>query len=160
MGRKDRNENSDSNKVGKKATLPEILDCAALDCTDPNVVAMTDAHRIVMLLEEAAKLKDVLDDKVPDDQYDPNYHLARRYKDIKEELAELQADCGMEGLRHNRFVFVARLQDGRKTVDMERLGLALAERGVHIDVVMDAIKAATKYGESYWVKEVKVLEEK
>ena len=136
-------------KNESRRTLPEVLE---LELSDEFGNA-----DVVNLLEEAANLKDVLNKNVSDDDYIPSVHLARRYESIKEELNFIQQSNNLEGLRHNQFVFVSRLQEGRRSVDVRVLVEALLGMGVRADWIEEAMKKAEKQGEAFWVKEVEIL---
>ena len=124
---------------GRKS-LPEVLE-----------IALEDRDKVVLLLEEAVALKKELDVKEPDSK-------AARLDDIKNELTMIQQTNDLPGLRHGRFVFVARYQDGRVSVDQKLLMQELLKRGVKAEVIKAAQEAATKQGNNFWVREIDVLE--
>src|SRR5215471_12464735 len=73
-------------------------------------------------------------------------------------LKEIQIEEGLEGLRYNNVVFSASLRDGKRSTDLKVLREELVGKyGMRIEDVNAALDFATKQGESYWVKEVKVL---
>lgn len=119
---------------GKKANLPEILD-----------QDIEGKDEIALLLERT------LDAKIEVEQN------TKFLNDCKEQLGEHTACNGLEGLRHGKVVFTQRLQDGRKILDTEKLCQELLTRGVKAEVIEESIKAATKQGESYWVREITSL---
>jgi len=127
----------------------------------PDVMELFDAGiatKIALLMEEMLEVKGIMDEKVDDEEYDPKYHTARRYKELKEKLQEIQIEEGLDGLRYNNVVFAASLRDGKKSTDLKVLKEELVGKyGMRIEDVNAAIEFATKQGESYWVKEVKVL---
>lgn len=133
-------------EIGQKSvkesrkTLPEVLE-----------LELEDRDRVVLLLEEAIELKKELDSKNPNSK-------AARLDDIKTELATIQMASGLDGLRHNRFVFVARYQDGRTSVDQKLLMQELLKRGVKAEVIKEAQEGATKQGNAFWVRELEILE--
>lgn len=128
----------DQQKESRKA-LPEVLE------TD-----LEDAGHVVLLIEEAAALKKELDPKIEGSK-------AARYEEIKTELTMIQTSAGVEGLRHNDVVFVARLNNGRTTVDNKRFVQGLLERGVKAQVIEAATEAATKTGDPFWVKQIEEI---
>lgn len=121
-------------------------------------------EQVVGLMGEAYHLKQVLNEKVKDSEYDPNVHLARRYKEVKVELAEVIADGRVPVLAQDKsnaivlggFKFVSRLQDGRKSLDQQKLIQQLIAEGLSVEVVMGCIDRATKVGEPFWVNEIDV----
>lgn len=137
--------NKDEVKETRK-DLPELLE-----------TGIEDADKAVLLLEEGEQLKNMLNETVKDDVYDPQIHVARRYKEIKEELCMIQIASDVPGLRHGRLAFVARLQDGRESIDMKLFVEVLLARGVHIDIINAAMLQAKKTGDSFWVKQIEVL---
>ena len=131
-----------------KRQLPEVLEVRGLRGKD----------KLAVLLDEAADIKAVLNKNVPDDEYDPKVHLARRYEEIKDELAMVQQTNDLDGIRHNNVVFSARLQKGRVSVPIKDFKEALLERGVKAAVVTAAEDEARKEGEAFWVREIEVLQ--
>src|SRR5262245_49501851 len=131
-----------------KADLPDVME----------LFDAQEATRIVLLIEEVLEVKGIMDEKVDDDEYDPKYHTARRYRELKEKLQEIQIEEGLDGLRYNNVVFSASLRDGKRSTDLKVLKEELVGKyGMRIEDVNAAVETATKQGESYWVKEVKVL---
>lgn len=125
--------------AGRKE-LPDVLE-----------IGLDEAERVALLLEEGAALKKELDAKIPDSK-------AARLNEIKEELAMIQASNDLKGLRHNNLVFVARLQDGRVTVDGKKRDQFLLMKGVKAELLEAASEHAKKQGEPFWVKELQELE--
>jgi|SRR5215510_12673229 len=131
----------------------------------PHIMMMEDlsterVHQIRQLMEECAELKAKLDEKVDDTMYDPQFHSARRYKEVKEQLGEIQAEEGLEGIRMDDLEFRAAMREGRKTLDKDKFKEELLSRGVNISVILAAMNAATTTGEAYWVREIKVKGER
>lgn len=126
--------------AGRKE-LPEVME---MDLAD-------GGSYISLLMEEGASLKRELDAKIPDSK-------AARLNEIKEELAMIQASNDLKGLRHNNIVFVARLQDGRVTVDAKKRDQFLLMKGVKAELLEEASEHARKQGEPFWVKELAELE--
>ena len=134
----------------------------AIEQEQAQVINIQD--QVVGLMGEAYHLKQVLNDKVKDSEYDPNVHLARRYKEVKVELAEVIADGKVEVIPGEKssaivlggFKFVSRLQDGRKSLDQQKLIQQLIAEGLSVEVVMGCIERSTKVGEPFWVNEIDV----
>ena len=134
----------------------------AIEQEQAQVINIQD--QVVGLMGEAYHLKQVLNDKVKDSEYDPNVHLARRYKEVKVELAEVIADGKVEVILGEKssaivlggFKFVSRLQDGRKSLDQQKLIQQLIAEGLSVEVVMGCIERSTKVGEPFWVNEIDV----
>lgn len=114
------------------------------------------ATQVVQLLQEAAYLKDVLDPEHDDYGYDSGLHVGRRYKEVMEELAEIQQAEALEGLKYQNIVFTLGYAKPRVSVDVEKLKQELVFRGVDPEVVADCVKAAEKVGKESWRKEIKV----
>ena len=140
--------------VTERTTAPLPPDVAELE------LHSFEQGRVIMLLEEAAELKARLMEKVPDEEYDPKFHLQRRWDEIREELAEIQAAEGQEfGLRHNRILFRCAMRAARKTLDQKRLVENLLSEGLKAERISFVIEISTKTGEEVWYKEVKFLED-
>ena len=138
--------------VTERTTAPLPPDVAELE------LHSFEQGRVIVLLEEAAELKARLAEKVDDAEYDPKWHLARRWDEIREELAEIQAAEGQEfGLRHNRILFRVVLANGRRTLDGKLLVQNLLAAGMKADVVNQVIESSTKTGQDTYRKEVKLL---
>lgn len=124
-----------------RKSLPEVLEMAGV----------VERERVVLLLEEGAALKKELDVKVPNSK-------SARLDDIKNELTMIQQTNNLEGLRHGKFVFVARYQDGRTSIDQKVLVQKLLGLGVKAEVIKEAQEQATKQGANFWVRELEILE--
>ena len=124
-----------SPKKGKKASLPEVLD-QGLD---------VDSEEVALLIEQGLELKNEA------------AKFSELHKDVAEKLGEIAASNGLEGLRHNDIVFTQRLQDGKKSTDIEKFIQGLLSRGVMVDVITAAMKEAAKVGDSYWVRSISRL---
>ena len=139
--------------VTERTTVPLPPDVAELE------LHSFEQGRVIVLLEEAAELKARLAEKVDDAEYDPKWHLARRWDEIREELAEIQAAEGQEfGLRHNRILFRVVLANGRRTLDGKLLVQNLLAAGMKADVVNQVIESSTKTGQDTYRKEIKLLD--
>lgn len=112
------------------------------------------------LLLEGVRLKAVLNEKVKDDEYDPEFHLARRCKEVMEELAVVQASAGVERIEGCGVKFQARLQDGRQTLNKSLLVEAMLAKGLTAVQVAEVMEWATTTGEGYWVREIRKVGEK
>jgi len=113
-----------------------------------------EVDRALGLMQEAFDLKNQLNEKVKDEEYDPEFHIARRYSECKTELAQIQSERGVESLVGGGLKFVARLQEGRKSLDQQVLKGLLLGRGIPADEVAKMFETATKSGSPYWVKEI------
>src|SRR5215468_10733117 len=126
----------------------------------PDVVEQfetNEVHKITLLMEEAAELKAKLDKDVDDDEYDPLFHVARRFEDVKEKLGEIQSEAGLEqGMRYGELYFNATLELGKTSYPINDLRDAL----LSIDVINDAMNAAKRVGDSYWKRELSLIREK
>ena len=111
------------------------------------------AH-VAVLLEEAYTLKCRLDAKASDDVYDPQFHLQRRYNEVKDELAEIQQAEGLTRLTHGRIGFRLVHHAGRKNLDHEAFINELRFRGVKEDDIQAALDMATTTIKEYWTREV------
>ena len=116
-----------------------------------------DAAKAALLIEEGAWLKARLDKNIGDADYDPKVHIARRYEEVRMELTAIQVAANQDALRHNGVVFKARLQEGRETTDAKKFHQELLQHGVKADVIADALEAAKKRGDPFWVKEFEIL---
>lgn len=147
------NANVDGGMDGGRESKPLPPDVCELE------LHSFEQGRVIMLLEEAAELKARLADKVEDDEYDPKFHIARRWDEIREELAEIQAAEGQEfGLRHGRVLFRVVLANGRRTLDGKMLVQNLLAAGMKADVVNRVIEESTKTGADTYRREIKLLD--
>ncbi len=80
-----------------------------------------------------------------------------RVKTIKSQLMLLQAEGGLDGFRHGQRAFSSSTLPGRKTVDTDRLKVALVQAGVGVDVVAACFEECTKEGKPYAVSTFKLL---
>ncbi len=132
----------------------------------PVDIMMSDLHsfereKVAGLLEEALELKSRLDEKVPDEMYDPKFHVQRRYDEVRAELAEIQAAEGMEdGLRYNNILFTTTLAQGRRTLNKELLVQNLLAEGMKAEKVMRVVEGSMKEGSETWRKTIKLLDDK
>lgn len=116
-------------------------------------------QRVVVMLEEAWQLKSMLSEKVDDEVYDPKFHIVRRFDELKQELAEIQAAEGQElGLRHGSIMFNTVLVAGRKTLDKDLLKQNLLSAGLDAEKVQEVIELSTKEGTETWRKTVQSIE--
>ncbi len=126
----------------------------------PNILE----RQTISLMQEAYRLKMVMNEKVGDSEYDPEIHLARRYKECKTELATIVAeekvkveqvkDKPSKFIRLGGFKFTSRLQEGRKTLDQDKLRNLLLAEGMHIGVITKLFEESTKQGPPFWVNEI------
>lgn len=125
--------------------VPEILECD---------LHSFERETIALLIDEAREIRERLKEKVTDEEYDKSFHLTRRYKEIREELAEIQAAEGMiDGLRHGSTIFRCRMVNGRKTVNNTKLKENLLHY-LTADQVMKVIEESSVVGDDYYVKEL------
>jgi hypothetical protein len=125
---------------------------------------VTPEEQAAMLMAEAYELKNALNEKVNDAEYDPAVHLARRYKECKTELAEIIVeekvaveDSGKgKSIKLGGFKFTSRLQDGRKSLNNEVLIQQLLAEGMAINVINGCIERATKQGSPFWINEIEL----
>lgn len=121
-------------QANKRESLPQLMDFEfglEEDTVGP----------VILLLEEGSALKDEIKAK------------QERLDEIKDKLTMFQESEELKGLRHNNLTFIARLNNGRVTVDAKKFHEGLLERGVKVETIMDATEAAKKTGASYWVRE-------
>lgn len=124
----------------------------------------TPEDQALVLMQLGYELKNVLNEKVSDSEYDPNVHLARRYKEVKTELATIVAEekvkveevpgKSSKSIRLGGLKFTSRLQEGRATLDKNLLIQNLLAEGMAINVVNGCIERATKTEVPYWVNEI------
>ncbi len=100
---------------------------------------------IVLLLEQTYDLKQEIEG------------LTDEFNKRKDQLAVLQMEHELDGIRHNKLVFVNRWQEGRESLDTQKFFQELVSHGVRAEVVQDAMKASMKKSEPYYVKELKLL---
>lgn len=128
--------------------IPDVVEVQLQSCK---------VDRVVLLLQKAITLKERLDPDQDDYGFDPDFHLAREYKEVMGELAAIQQAEGLEGLKSGKMVFALSYMKPRVTVDMDKLKQELVFRGVDPGVVADCVNAAEKIGKEAWKKEVKLL---
>lgn len=133
----------------KTATLPQIMEQGSVEA---------DARsRATELLEHGTRLKSQIGEKPEPDKNKEGSGLLKELQDVKDELTMIQTTYGLEGVRHNNLVFIARLQDGRASTPMKEVVKELLARNVSIETINAAIIAATKTGDSFWVRDLEVL---
>lgn len=108
------------------------------------------------LMEEAWDLKQMLNERVKDGEYDPEFHHARRYKEVKDQLALIQTEMGGECIEDGKYKFSAKLRPGRESLNKDLLTGLLLARGIPAPEIADMYGKSTKVGDPYWVKEVEL----
>lgn len=135
-------------KGGKKANMPDVID-QNLDGVDGPI----DSKELGLALEEALALKIQIGVEPDEKKNIEGSGLLKKMHDMKETMAIIAATNGLEGLRHGQVAFTNRLQDGRSSLDTEKFCQELLAAGVKVDVITAAMKAATKTGEPFWVRQ-------
>ena len=130
------------------SSTPAIADA------DPTVLGVGSPEFPKDLLLEGLRLKTILNEKVKDDEYDPEFHLARRCREVLEELAVVQASAGVERIGGWGVKFRARLSRGRETLDKALLMQGMLAAGMSSEQVVEVMTKAAKTGEGYWVHEL------
>lgn len=131
--------------TSKGASLKDVL-----EMDDDDLGGDVEPGDVVQMLEKADYLKKQLDEKVEGS-------MAYEYKQVKEQLSEIQSSNGLEGLRHNRIVFIARWQQGRTSFDQKKLAQELVMKGWDVGEVKSLMDRCTKQGEDFLVREIKEL---
>lgn len=114
--------------------------------------------RALHLLEMGAALKAQIGEKSDERNGKEGYGLLGKLSEIEEELRLVQVEHDLQGLKHNKLQFTARIRDGRETFQKQIFMQELAEAGVELRIIKAAMAAATKKGESFWVREWKEAE--
>lgn len=136
-----------STVIGKKASLPEILEL--------NDVSERD--QAVLWLEEAIELKTTIGKEPEKGKEGTGTGLLGKLAELKDRLFTFAGENGLEGIRHNKLVFSLQLVQGRETVDLDAVVNYLLEHGVEAKLVGEAIAQAKKRGENYWKKDLAIL---
>lgn len=132
--------------MGKRNELPEILE------TD-----LDERDEAVLLLEQAMSLKNAIGEEPDEDKGKEGFGLLAEYYKVKAKLMEIQVIGGLDGLRHNKIVFIASLQNGRVYTDQDAVVNYLLDNGVPAETIGAAFEAGRKTGKSYWKREVREL---
>ncbi len=82
-----------------------------------------------------------------------------RVKTIKARLAAIQEENDLLGLRHGTRAFASASADGKKSLDVPALKVALVNAGVDVGVVVACIEACTKTGDPYHINTFKLVNE-
>lgn len=112
------------------------------------------------LMIEAWQIKQQLNKAIPDEQYDPAQHIARRYEELKVLLGEAQAEQDAGELRYGQLKFRARLQAGRASLNRGELSNQLLAYGLDAQQIQDVFAASTTEGDPFWVREIEMVKEK
>lgn len=76
---------------------------------------------------------------------------------IKERLREFLAEHGLEGVRYGEIEFGVRYQDGKSSLDTQKLrDLLLTKGGVELSVLNEIFEEATKKGDAFPVVTLRV----
>lgn len=143
-------------KAAKRDTVPDVI----------NVPTMIDIlDRVSYLLDHGVELKTTIGVKPEPKKNKPGSGLMADLDVVMEELSQIQYRYNMQGLKHRNLMFTVNQVDGRKTLDQPRLAQELlarfagvVKRGVDpLAIITECFEAATKTGDSYFVREIEVL---
>jgi len=132
----------------KRASLPQVLESKA-----------RGKSKAVLTLEEAMDIKIMIGVKPDEKKKVEGSGLLKRLEDCKVDLEKFQIMNDLEGVRHNRLVFVSSEVEGRKSMSKEMLVLELVAKGVDLDLVKECIAAATEVGDPYVKRDLVLLKE-
>lgn len=159
-----KNEFQEKKSVDRKA-IPDIT--SLINSEFPkNPAFETEVEHICGLLANGATLKRQIGDKPDHKKGKAGSGLLRELDAITEELAQIQYKHEFPGIRNGRYVFVARYQEGRETLQKDQLKQQLlaqlgpvVKKGTDILVIVNAcFEAATKTGDAFMVRELEILD--
>lgn len=151
-------------KVAKK-DLPDITE-VDMDVTKTQATTA----KIIDLMERGIDIKQTVG-KAPDHKKgEEGSGLLLEYDQITERLLQIQNSTKQPGLRYGQIVFTSRMQDGRESLNTEKLKTRLLEKFVtvippelNVDIlglINQCFSDSTTQGDSYWVRELGILKTK
>ena len=125
------------------------------------------SERVIHLLAEGAVIKGRIGKKPDHKKGQDGTGLLADLDKITEELTLIQLRYQLDGLRYGRFAFVSTMQDGRATLNKEKLKQELiaqlsgvVKKGTDvIEIVNQCFETATKTGDPFLVRELEILDE-
>lgn len=120
-------------------------------------VVELEARRIERVMSRAYELKNMLD---PKREGSPAFEYGQAKLELATVIAEGKVQVHEVPGKPTKFIalggykFSSRLQEGRKTLDKDKLTQELLARGLVIGVIMDILSAAEKQGVPFFVNEI------